>query len=160
MTRCSFFLLCAAGVLVSLVPGCGGESADVPDLAPVSGTVTLDGEPAAGVAVFFSPRSNGEDPKERTSGTGATGATDSNGKYTLKHRSGELGIEPGVYNVTFSKVAMPDGSPIPEGKLLGEGGSRETLPKRYTVVDETARAKNVATVKKEGGTFDFDLKSK
>jgi len=158
MTRRNFLSLCAAGLLFPLLPGCGGDkSAEVRDLVPVGGTVTLDGKPVAGVLVIFSPRG---DVEKGISRTGATGLTDSDGKYTLKHRSGEVGIAPGVYNVTFSKVAMPDGSPIPEGKLIGDGGSAETLPKRYTVVDETVKAKNVTTVKKEGGTFDFELKSK
>lgn len=160
MTRRNSLLLCAFCLLATILPGCGGATSEVPELAPVSGTVTVDGEPAAGVTVIFTPSDNPDNPSERTGGTGAFGGTDENGKYTLIHRSGQPGLQPGVYAVTFSKIALPDGSPVPEGKDPVEVGASEVLPERYTIVDPEKDAEHVATVEKEGGTFDFALKSK
>jgi len=160
--RPNFLLLCTvAGLLVSILTGCGGgSSTEVPELVPVSGTVTLGDKPIAGVVVAFIPITNLENPDDKTPGTGAIGVTDAAGKYTLKHRSGQPGVQPGMYSVTFSKVALPDGSPIPEGKIPGEVGAVELIPKRYTVLDSRPHGLNQVVVKKEGGTFDFKLKSK
>ncbi len=133
--------------------GCGGGSDYVvPELMEVSGTVTLDGEPLSNTTVIFSPQPG-------TNGTGAIGVTDSNGKYTLKHQSDKSGIESGKYYVTFSKWAMPDGSPIPEGKTAADVEAEEFIPENYRTVTESG-PKNVAEVKANGDTFDFQLKSK
>jgi len=164
MTRLNFLLLCTAGLLVSVLPGCGGgATTEVPDLVPVSGTVMLGDKPGAGVYVVFNPITNPEDPTDKTAGTGASDITDENGKYTLEHRSGQPGIQPGMYSVTFSKIGMPDGSPIPELKddqTPGSVGAVQLIPQRYTVIVQTPNGLNQVIVKKEGGTFDFKLKSK
>ena len=124
----------------------------VPELMEVTGTVTLDGEPLSNASVIFSPQPGSK-------GTGANGVTDSNGKYTLKHQSDTLGIEPGKYYVTFSKWAMADGSPIPEGKTAADVEAKDIIPKKYREVTELG-PKNIAEVKAKGDTFDFQLKSK
>ena len=51
-----FGMLSISVVLMLVVVGCnGGGDAGLPDLVPVSGTVTLDGEPCSGVGVSFLP---------------------------------------------------------------------------------------------------------
>jgi len=154
-------------LLLSIVflPGCGGGSTTkAPDnLVPASGTVTLNGKPAEGVSVVFNAITNPENVDDKTPGTGAYAVTDENGKYTLKHRSGQPGIQPGHYSVTFSKLGMPDGSPMPklkEGQSPTEVGATELIPQRYRVIQQGQKGLNQVTVKKEGGTFDFKLKSK
>jgi hypothetical protein len=55
--------------------GCGSD-----DLAPVSGRVTLDGEPAANVRVTFQPLGSAEN---QNPGPGSFGITDADGRYRL-----------------------------------------------------------------------------
>lgn len=89
---------------IVIFAGCGG--ADVPEtLVPVTGNVTNGGKPMAGVLVSFNPQ--GE-----TQGTGGEGVTDENGQFTLQHRSGSQGVEPGKYEVAFMQLRGPDGSPL------------------------------------------------
>jgi hypothetical protein len=66
-------------VLVAcLLPcGCGGPGYK---LAPVSGRVTLNGKPLAAVQVSFQPSQEGKSEP----GPGSFGATDADGRYSLK----------------------------------------------------------------------------
>lgn len=134
--------------------GCSGGGGSVPTLAPVSGTVTLDGKPLAGAAVSFVPQAG-------TEGAGAFGTTDAEGRFTLDHRSGRPGVEPGTYTVSFSKMALKDGSPIPPGKTAADVEAVEHVPRQYTpgfqATNDTPAT--VALVEASGGTFDFALVS-
>lgn len=133
--------------------GCGGGSDNaVPELMEVSGMVTLNGEPLTNASVIFTPQPG-------TQGNGGVGVTDNNGKYTLLHKSNNPGIEPGKYDVTFSKWAMPDGSPIPEGKTAADVEAKDIIPEKFKTVTESG-PRNIAEVKASGDTFNFDLKSK
>jgi hypothetical protein len=58
--------------------GCCGRNVDLPPIADVSGTVTLDGAPIAGASVQFIP-----DAAKGTQGAPAVGFTDAAGKYEL-----------------------------------------------------------------------------
>lgn len=94
--------------LLLLATGCGSAAANsTPDLIPVTGLVTLDDKPIAGVTVMFNPF-------QGTRGTGAYGATDAEGRYKLLHRSEHDGCQEGEYGVTFTKIIQPDGSPLPK----------------------------------------------
>lgn len=135
------------------VGGCGRSGEPIPKLVPVKGKVLLNGEPLAGASVSFVPR-------DQTTGTGGFGATLADGTFELMHRSNASGVEPGAYTVLFSKFAMPDGSPIPEGKNATDVGATETLPLELTN-PPSDRARNVVTVRdNESNSFDFDLKAK
>lgn len=69
---------CCAG-LALLAAGCQSPST----LAPVSGRVTLDGKPLAGVAITFQPlRTEASEPVAST--LGSTGVTDADGRYVLR----------------------------------------------------------------------------
>lgn len=149
-SRFKITALCFAALLCT---GCGGSSDNaVPELMVVSGTVTLNGEPLTKASVIFSPQPG-------TQGNGGVGVTDDSGKYTLQHQSNNPGIEPGKYDVTFSKWAMPDGSPIPQGKTAADVEAKDIIPEKFRTVTESG-PKNVAEVKANGDTFDFELKSK
>lgn len=140
-------------LFAGMVNGCGGNSAEVPDeLIPVSGTVKLNGEPASNITVIFNPGKG-------TVGTGGYGVTDSTGKYTVTHRSNKLGIEPGEYVVTFSKMGLPDGSPIPEGKDAADVGAVQLLPNKYTNPNREMNL-TIATVKSPAATLDYEITSK
>jgi hypothetical protein len=69
-------VLIAIGVLG--VVGCGSGSDKV---VPVSGTITLDGQPLAGANITFQP-TGGE--KAGSAGPGSGAVTDAAGKYVLK----------------------------------------------------------------------------
>jgi hypothetical protein len=142
MQRLGGFSVLAIGMTAFLV-GCGGGGPPVPKLAPVSGTVQLKGEPAADVTVTFAPVAG-------TKATGASGVTGPDGKYKLTHRSGKLGLEPGQYAVTFSRL-LADGKPVPPGTSPTEVGAEESIPER-----ERAHPQAVV-IPAEGGTFDFTI---
>ena len=88
-----FFVV--SGLLV--FQGCGGNALGT---VQVSGTVTLDGEPAEGVTVAFVP--NGE-------GREAYGMTNAQGRFVLTVPGTEAGsgAVPGEYSVTFTKYNDP-----------------------------------------------------
>lgn len=135
------------------VIGCSSGGPAPPKLVPVAGKVVLDGAPLAGANVIFIP-------KDQTKGTGGSGVTDADGKYEARHSSNKVGIEPGTYAVIFSKIAMPDGSPIPAGKNAADVGATEALPQQLSNPSPDFMT-NVVTITETGGTsFDFTLASK
>src|SRR5215470_13236777 len=77
--------------------GCGNDQ-----VAPVSGRVTLDGQPLANAAVTFQPvRTEGKG----NPGPGSGGFTDADGRYTLKVTGTEArGAVVGKHKVTISLV--------------------------------------------------------
>ena len=79
---------------------------------PVSGTVTLDGQAVADVAVTFKPRASG--------GRAAVGVTAANGKFTLTTLQSGDGALPGSYAVTLTKFAADKATPSP--RPTDEGG--------------------------------------
>ncbi|HLJ12150.1 MAG TPA: hypothetical protein VKU82_13235 [Planctomycetaceae bacterium] len=111
-------------------------------LAPVSGTVTIDGKPLKNAIVKFVPKLEGPDSYKK--GTTSFGWTDAEGKYTLTY-------------------ANEDGKPI-MGAVIGPhqvqiqlndiaGG--QLLPPIYS----TFQSQLKADVKKGMGPVNFDLKS-
>ncbi len=108
--------------LVCLASGCGGG--DSYKVAPVSGTLTVDGKPVAGIVVTFQPAAvSGHNP-----GPGSTGKTDENGKFTLLFATKERkpGAAVGKHRVTFATWAEEQGDVTPRG-----GGAKELVPRKY-----------------------------
>jgi len=139
--------------VIGILTGCGSQSAEVPDeLVPVTGTIKLDGKPKSNITVIFNPG-------DKTSGTGGYGVTDSEGKYTIRHRSNKPGVEPGEYIVTFSMMGLPDGSPIPEGKDAADVGAVQLLPEKYTNPNLEMN-QTIATVSPPETTLDYEISSK
>jgi hypothetical protein len=62
--------------VVALAAGCSGQR-----VVPVSGRVTLNGQPLANVHVSFQPISSGSN---HDAGSGSYAITDNDGRYTLK----------------------------------------------------------------------------
>lgn len=100
-------------------------------VAPVSGVVTLNGEPAAHVAVMFQPVAP---PGVENPGPGSFGITDEQGRYTLKLVGPET---PGAV-VGKHKVRIVDHDPPRE---LSDDVPRprparvQSLPKKYGAVE-------------------------
>jgi hypothetical protein len=124
---------CAAVAVCLAAAGCGSELADV------SGTVTLDGQPLPrGTVVFQGDKL-------------ASGYGEIRSDGTFEIRTGDQqGLKPGKYRVTVTAyqtgpAAHAEGEVIPE--LL--------TPKRYNNPDTSDLT---AEVKPGGGHFDFKLK--
>ncbi|WP_425616965.1 hypothetical protein NA78x_000630 [Anatilimnocola sp. NA78] len=130
--------------------GCGGSG---PSTLPVTGVVTLDGQPCEGALVSFVPQ-------ETTGGNGGTGLTDSTGKYVTKLQDGKTpGLLPGKYKVMISKFVRPDGSLFvatgDEAPI--DSNARELLPPRYSDYQYTTLQ---AQIDAAATPHNFDLKSK
>jgi hypothetical protein len=120
--------------LVALA-GCGGP---YPNVARVSGKVTLGGQPLADAVLIFSPLE---------AGSPSSGRTDSQGNYTLIYTRRVNGAEIGEHSVTIStgREADPDADPptpaVPE-----------KVPYKYRLPGALK-----ATVVKGSNTINFDL---
>jgi Domain of unknown function (DUF6795) len=123
-------------VLLSAAAGCDGRRTPV----PVSGTVTLDGQPVEGATVTFHLVSDDKD------GRLATGQTDRTGTFRLR-TGDEDGVRPGDYKVVIvksvlagPKVKMPDFPDTPEGRnqrehFLWKQFADDQLPYRNVLPD-------------------------
>lgn len=131
--------------------GCGGEVSGAPAqaLVPVSGKVTLKNQPLAGASVVFTPRG-------ATLGTGAFGVTDEQGAFTLTHKSDSPGVEPGEYVVIITKMALKDGSPIPEGQSAADVEAVQIVPSEFSDPASESAA-NKVTVSTETTAINFDI---
>jgi hypothetical protein len=140
------------------ISGCSGagvegtsEGPDLSNMVPVSGVVTLNGEPLAGAVVTFLP------PQWST----GIGETDAKGRYSLSY-SGLPGLPPGDYKVAVSLLLSAEGEPQgvgPRSSMVPPPGmlsTKEILPPGYA---DLGRSKLTAHVGQEGGTFDFDVKA-
>lgn len=88
-----FAVVIAQVVAVVTFFGCGGPAG--PPTEPVTGTVTLDGKPAEGVNVVFSPTGGHK---------AASGITDASGRYQLTTLNPKDGAMVGSYTVAISKT--------------------------------------------------------
>lgn len=124
--------------LFFLLAGCGGGT-NVPDLVPVTGTVTYKNAPLADVNVSFLP----------ATGPAATGVTGTDGKYTLK-TNGAIGAVPGKHKVTVSSAAVPPMPGTPEAKAAPDAA----FPKKY---NDPALSGLEATLPNDGQPIDIKL---
>ena len=120
-------LVSAACVLI--LSGCGGS--DVP-LAPVTGTVTHNGEPLPEAIVTFTPVAGGRP---------SVGETRQDGSYTLLFKVGEEGAMVGDHVVRVERAVLdPADDNIPEGQedqtnVLPEAATDGSIQK--TVTDDS-----------------------
>lgn len=100
------FWVCT-GLLLATI-GCGGGGVAV---HPVTGTITVDGAPTAGISVTLI----GE---EGAKAMGLTGVTDEQGKFQITAAGGYEGAPPGNYRVLLSppraEVDYSSGKPAAE----------------------------------------------
>jgi len=132
IVRCSV----AAGMLCLMV-GCGASG---PEIASVSGTVTMDGKPLPNAMIVFSPES----------GRPAGARTDEEGNYVLEFTEDREGAVPGKNNVQI-RTAM-EGSINEDGSL--SSASAETVPTKYNVNSELTF--NVEAGKANVANFELD----
>ncbi len=137
--------------LVSVIIGCGTAATPLPELQPVSGSVSLDGQPLARAVLSFLPQG-------RTTGQVSVGVTDEQGKFECEYPGGAKGVPVGEYKVLISKLVTPSGEPLPEGSTAADLEAKEIVPAKYRRLDD--RVNTVAIP--QGGKSDlaFELKSK
>ena len=143
MTDPRLLPLGAVPLVVSLLlAGCGGSGEK---LAPVRGTVTLDGSPLADALVEFELEP-GENVYERKSGSSSRGRTDANGRYTLQYTHEKEGALIGKHVVRITTRSMTVDA---EGK---EVSVPERLPPRFNTASELT-----AEVESGSNQIDFPL---
>ncbi len=137
MRQTRYWTIC--GILpLAIFVGCGSSG---PELAPVSGRVTLDGDPVSSALVLFQPEA---------SGSPSYGATDRDGRYELGYKRGQQGALIGWHSVRIEAdnvISGPNGESMKRPKLV---------PSRYKTQSELRRE----VVAGKHNTFDFELTSK
>ncbi len=140
-------------MLSVLVPACGTPAgSDRPATYPVSGTVTMNGQPVARATLSF----------QLVDGSGsAAGVTDNEGRYKLTTFAAGDGALPGQYVVAITQFEEPPpGAGVPDdhpdyNPNLPEFIPQNLLPKRYA---STATSGLKATVVEGKNTsVDFEL---
>jgi hypothetical protein len=133
---CDYLAFCLALSVAGLSAGCGGG----PDnMADVSGTVTLDGQPLSRARVEFSP----------ADGSPSMGLTDEQGRYSLRFSRDVDGAMIGDHKIKISTYAPanPDAEPPTQDVP-------EKVPAKYNVKTELTKK-----VEKGSNTIDFQLQS-
>ena len=88
---------CLAIICLLATLGCGSKGSHLPKTVPASGVVTLDGKPVDGAQVVLVPPPGGGT-------TGASGVTDSSGRFSLRAYVDKDGAIPGTYQAQVSKT--------------------------------------------------------
>ena len=122
----------ALGLVAALSAGCGRS-----ETVPVTGVVTLNGQPADEAEVIFMP----------SKGRVASGVTDQEGRFTLSTNKSGDGAVPGDHVVTIGQY-YPPGKPPPMS-----GGPPPRFPLKYTDHTQTPLRAKV----ERGGKNDFQL---
>jgi hypothetical protein len=128
--------------------GCGAASDGLPR-QPISGTVSLDGQPLATGVITFTPAAD----QATQSGGIITGGT-----FAVPRAQGPV---PGKYAVSISSASAQASVPPDEAKTgmpghVAPSRGRDPIPDKYN-----ARTTLTADVKEGGGNqFQFDLKTK
>ena len=139
--------------LMFFAAGCGK-----PPMQSVEGTVKLDGKPIGNCKIGFFPDVEVFDTDKHGFGFGIT---DQNGKFTIQHPQGDLGIWAGNYKVTFVAWVNSAGEPLAVDTKPSEveGGVINLFPDIYEAPSSTTE--RVTVLKNSGkNVFDFDIPSK
>jgi hypothetical protein len=127
-------------LLCVLSGGCGKEM----KVAPVSGTVTLDGAPLDRASVMFLPAAGGRP---------SFGVTDEQGRFTLDYSMDQMGAEVGQCDVKISTKMQAADDADDEGKF-----APERVPKRY--LGDKPQEPIIVTVEPKDNTIDIALTTK
>ncbi|WP_417386336.1 carboxypeptidase regulatory-like domain-containing protein [Gimesia sp.] len=131
--------LCGLNCLIYLMlTGCGNSG---PDLATVTGNITLDGQPVADARVEFSP----------SEGRTSVGTTNADGVYELQFSIDRAGAMIGHHSVKITTERAATGG---EGGEPLVPGSKELLPPVYN-----SKSRLTAEVSPGENTIDFSLQS-
>ncbi len=135
-------LTCIMLLLMSIMMlGCG---TDGPELAEVTGVVTVDGKPVPGAVLTFVPTSGGSP---------SYGGTDTKGKYRLMFTDTKYGAMLGDHEVEIA-TNKPSASEIAEMKAEGQ-----TVNENFVAIPKQYRKKGALTAKieRKKNVVDFAL---
>ena len=135
------FLLFYSALPVMLLV-CVGCSSGGPEIAQVSGRVTMDGKPLANASVVFIPEN----------GRPAGARTDADGRYVLNFTEGRRGAIPGKNSVRITTQRETEKDE--NGKTVVPG-SPETIPMEYNA----ASTLEFTVEPKKKNVANFELKS-
>ncbi len=134
---------------ILLAVACAGCSPSPFNLVPVSGSVSLDGQPLAGGIVNFQPIVAGPGAN---AGPGSTARIGPDGRYTLATIRGEPGAVVGKHRVKIysynAETAKQDANGGPQG--------REKVPPRYNY--ESKVTFDVPTAGTDKADFELNTK--
>jgi hypothetical protein len=132
--------------------GCGSSAqSDRPATYPVSGTVTMNGQPVADANVNFQLADGSRS---------ASGVTNSQGRFELTTFAAGDGALPGEYLVAITQFEKPPkGAGVPDdhpdyNPTLGDFVPRNLLPEKYANPQTSGLT---ATVSESGATVSFEL---
>lgn len=142
-------------VLSAGVGGCGNS--DHPDVAPVYGLVTYQGDPVKGATVTFRPKEGGKP---------ATAVTDEQGRYRLSTFGDQDGAIIGEHSATVLLFESQEADSAPmsmeeaaeatkQGKPAAAKAAKSKLPARYSRPDSSGLTYSVVSGDNE---FDIELK--
>lgn len=138
-------VLGVCGLLGLLLTGCNDNPMG---LAPVTGTVTLDGAPLDQGSIHFESVDGGNAVN--------TGAVIENGKYAIPAKNG---LKPGKFKVAISSA--PTEATITDPQEAMNAASAAKPPANRIPPQYNNQTTLEATVTESGpNSFDFDLKSK
>lgn len=121
-------------LFVAAMAGCGGSQEKLPQLVPVHGKVTLDGQPLANANISFLP----------PTGPSSAALTNDAGVYVLMNKSGAPGAVAGLHAVIITT------------DLLGARTKEaEKVPAKYNSASTLT-----ASVSESSAEHNFDLTSK
>lgn len=140
MCRLSVWLRVNLICFIGMAVGCGAKTG--PDLAVVTGVITLDGEPVPGVNVTFIPQGKGSP---------SYGGTNEEGVYQLMFNQKRSGAEIGTHTVL---IECPEPATDDSGQRI-DPTPTVMIPPKY-------RQPGVLTAEVDFGRnqLDFDLESK
>jgi len=132
----------ALAAMLAAAAGCSGNVSGRAGLVPVTGNVTIDGEPLTmGMISFIT-----EDGKEAF-----TSQIDSLGNYKLLATASDPGALPGQYTV----IVIAE-EPAKMGEKGGFTPGKKLVPDKYAKKETSGLT---GTVEQGPNTIDFDLKS-
>lgn len=139
-------VVCGVGLSFLSVTGCMRQRVKRPKTYPVTGVVTMAGQPLADATVMFDPVDG--------DGSGAIAVTDAEGRYKLTTFEAGDGARPGEYRIAFLKTILPGGKVEgPDGMAVVSGDPKNVLPPK---LGDSAKSGFTATVLEgPGNTFDF-----
>lgn len=139
--------------LLLLIAGCNGSKFD---FAPVSGQVSLNGEPVSGARVVFMPQDTLEDGE---SGPYSNGTTDGEGRFTLSsiEEVPRKGAVVGNHKVIIStKQSHLD----PENRDVEIIDTPESIPWEFTHYRKTPLKSQVPAEGNDSVVFDLESKKR
>ena len=146
---------CFAVVTLATALAFSGCGPSMPEIVPISGTVTVNGKPYENVEIKFLPLQEGLDGN-----TTATGVTDENGKYTASLPGSD---QPGgcacACKVTITEGPVPEAVRNSQDQLAADKYrarlKNRPVPVIYTRMSDTPLEVNITA---EQSTYDFDIK--